>query len=85
MRGGAYKIFISETRKTCSLPKGLFPGNPRGEGAYSSFRWRFGQKFLRAPLCKRSIINVNWLFHHLFENTAFLHFPYLLAYQSVTH
>ena len=45
---------------------------------------RFGQKFLKTPLCKRSNINVNWLFHPLFENRAVLLFPWLSAYQSVT-
>ena len=27
MRGGAYKIIVSETWEICTLPKGLFPGH----------------------------------------------------------
>ena len=37
MRGGAYKVIDSETRGICTLPKGIFPGHPGGEEAYSSF------------------------------------------------
>ena len=86
MRGGAYKIIVSETREIFILPKGLFPGQAGREEAYSSFSCNFAKKFLRTlMLCKRSIINVNWLFHSLFKNRAVLHFPCLLAYQSVTH
>ena len=32
MRGGAYKIIVSETREMFTLPKGLFPGQAGGEG-----------------------------------------------------
>ena len=85
MRGDAYKIIVSETREISTLPKGLFPGRSGGGGGLQFIQLQFGWKFLRTPLCKRSIINVNWLFHLLFENRAVLHFPCLLANQSVTH
>ena len=32
MRGGAYKFIVSETRKICILPKGIFPGHPEEKG-----------------------------------------------------
>ena len=82
MRGDPYKIIFSDTREICTLPNGLFPGHTGEEGGLQFIQLRFGQKFLRTPLCKRSIININWLFHPLFNNRAFLHFACLLAYQS---
>ena len=45
MRGGAYKIIVSEIREIYALPRGLFPGLPRGEGAYSSSSYDLGKIF----------------------------------------
>ena len=84
MRGSAYKIPVSETWEICTHPKGLFPGHP-GDRRLTVYSGEIWAKFLRTPLCQRSSINVNWLFHLLFENRAVLHFPCLLACQSATH
>ena len=32
MKGGVYKIIVSETWEICTLPKGLFPRHPGGGG-----------------------------------------------------
>ena len=45
MRGGAYKIIVFETREIYALPKGLFPGLPGGEAAYSSSSCDLGKSF----------------------------------------
>ena len=55
MRGGAYKIIVSETREMFTLPKGLFPGQAGGEGAYSSFSCNLGKKLLRTPRCAKEV------------------------------
>ena len=84
MRGGAYKIMFLKPGKFALFQKDYFL-DTLGTESLQFIQLRFGQKFLKTPLSKRSSINVNWLFHPLFENRPVLHFPCLLAYQSVTH
>ena len=49
MRGGAYKIIVSETRQIYTLPKRLFPEHPAGAGAYSLFSCNWGQNSQEYP------------------------------------
>ena len=51
MRCGAYKIIVSETWEICTLPKGIFPGYPGGEGGLQFIQLQFGQK-LEHPYVK---------------------------------
>ena len=53
MKGGVYKIIVSETREICTLPKGLFPRHPGGRGAYGSFSCNLGKNSQEYPCVKK--------------------------------